>query len=484
MNTGDEKFYEKILASIGDGLYVADSCGEIIWVNEALTLMLGVGEDELLGTPAAGLLAGPSRNADGTVGGGLAPGFHETFLDECRRRDGTLFPVEIRLSALQEAGGTVGALRDIAERRSADRALRAAEQKYRDLADSLPQTVFEADPDGVLSFINKNACEAFGYSAEELAPGFNAFDLLVPEQRLGARENLKRFIDGQQHSGNEYCALRKDGTTFPVLIHAARIQGPHGVTGVRGFMIDIEDRKKIDEELLKARRLQSIASLAGGVAEDFNTILLAVLGNINIAQHHAADNTDIAGPLVAAERAALRARDATEQLRMFSRGGSFSKAPLLIDAMLREACEYALKGSPLQVVFELAPDLWTVNADASQIRQVCINLIINADHAMPDGGCLTVAAKNMMIGAADNLTLRDGPYVRIAIRDQSIGILNEHVQHIFEPYFTARRRGSGVGLATAYIVARNHEGLIVAESEFGRGTTFYLYLPAEKNKKD
>jgi signal transduction histidine kinase len=223
---------------------------------------------------------------------------------------------------------------------------------------------------------------------------------------------------------------------------------------------NVAERKKAAPDLHESE--QRFKELAGGVAQDFNAILSNILGSINLAQLQIAPEDRVAEHLMAAERATLRAKDLAGQLISFAKGGT------------------ALKGSSATCTFSFPDSLQLTEIDEVQMRQVFMNLLINADHAMPEGGSIEVAAADITVGPGDNLPLPNGPYVKITIRDQSIGILNEHLQQLFDPYFTSRRRGSGIGLATTYTIVKNHGGLITVESEFGRGTTFHIFLPASR----
>ena len=257
-----------------------------------------------------------------------------------------------------------------------------------------------------------------------------------------------------------------------------------GRLGLRGLLIDITLRKELEEEMNKSKRLASISTLAGGVAQDFSTILSSILGNINLAQHLTEPVDRVSEHLAAAEHATLRAKDLTAQLSAFARGGTALKAVMPVEQLLRGAADAALKGSKVTCCFSFPPDLQQAKLDEAQMRQVFINLLINADHAMPEGGIIEVSAANMAVGPGANLPLPNGDYIKITISDQSIGILNEHLQQLFDPYFTSRQRGSGIGLATTYTIIKNHGGLITVESGFGHGTTFHVYLPGSKLKTE
>ena len=241
---------------------------------------------------------------------------------------------------------------------------------------------------------------------------------------------------------------------------------------------DITERKRMEEELLKSQKLESLGVLAGGIAHDFNNLLTGIMGNISLAKMHLDPSAKAFPRLMEAEKACDLTRDLTGQLLTFARGGAPIKK---VDSMTRiivDTAGFVLHGSNVRCEFLLSEDLWTVEVDGGQMNQVINNLIINADQAMPDGGIITVQAENVSLGADDTLPLPEGRYVHILIRDQGIGIPEENLSKIFDPYFTTKKKGSGLGLASVYSIIIKHGGYVGVESKPGVETTFHLYLPA------
>jgi two-component system, cell cycle sensor histidine kinase and response regulator CckA len=183
-----------------------------------------------------------------------------------------------------------------------------------------------------------------------------------------------------------------------------------------------------------------------------------------------------------AEKASVRAKNLTQQLLTFSRGGQPIRKPISIARIIEESTEFSLRGSNVKPVFSIPGDLWIINADEGQIVQVITNLVINAHDSMPSGGTLEVSSENIVIKKADKLPLKPGKYVKVVLKDQGVGIKQEHLKRIFEPYFTTKQKGSGLGLATVYSIIKKHEGHISVESTLGVGTTFYIYFPALSGK--
>ncbi|MGD0781034.1 MAG: PAS domain S-box protein [Dehalococcoidales bacterium] len=240
------------------------------------------------------------------------------------------------------------------------------------------------------------------------------------------------------------------------------------------------DYRRLEQERLRAAKLESIGTLAGGIAHDFNNLLTGIMGNIGLVKTNISPSDASYEMLDEAEKAALRAKDLTQQLLTFARGGKPVKKSVNIAEIIRESAAFALRGSKAREELSLPDDLWTIDADEGQISQVINNLVINADEAMPARGTLKIQAKNSTLKKTDIPLLPSGDYIRIDIADTGIGISPEHLQRIFEPYFTTKQRGSGLGLTTAYSIVRNHGGTILADSIQNKGSTFHIYLPATK----
>jgi nitrogen-specific signal transduction histidine kinase/CheY-like chemotaxis protein len=241
---------------------------------------------------------------------------------------------------------------------------------------------------------------------------------------------------------------------------------------------DTTERQKMLQNALRTEKLESLGLLAGGIAHDFNNILTAILGNINLAKMFATPGEKVYERLVEAERGSWRAKGLTEQLLTFSKGGSPVKKVGSIVSLLKESAEFALTGSNVRLDLSVLEDLWSVELDEGQIAQVINNLVINADQAMPDGGLISIAAENVLLTLEQGIALPEGRYVKISITDEGVGISQEHLQRIFDPYFTTKQKGSGLGLATAYSIVKAHGGLIDVQSRPSAGATFRVYLPA------
>lgn len=241
---------------------------------------------------------------------------------------------------------------------------------------------------------------------------------------------------------------------------------------------EVTERKRLEEELLKSQKLESIGILAGGIAHDFNNILTAILTYISLANMDASPGTKLSKRLSEAEKATLRASDLTRQLLTFSKGGQPVMAMVVLNQLIRDSADFVLRGSNVKSEYIIAEDLRPVEADEGQISQVINNLAINAGQAMPEGGIVEISAKNMTVNEESGLPLKEGKYVNISIKDHGHGIPEEILPKIFDPYFTTKQIGSGLGLAVTYSIIKNHNGHIAVTSEAGSETTFDIYLPA------
>jgi PAS domain S-box-containing protein len=252
------------------------------------------------------------------------------------------------------------------------------------------------------------------------------------------------------------------------------------LAGVVWVLRDVTDATQMEFERSKAGRLESLGVLAGGLAHDFNNILMGVVGNLSIARTMVEDNPRLFERLCHAEAACVRARGVTAQLLTFSKGGAPVKTTASIEELVEECARFALSGSPVAARFNVEPDLWTAQLDTVQISQVVHNIVLNAVQAMPDGGSIDISFKNVRVpGATEVPDLAPGIYVCVSFQDQGPGIPSDQLGHIFEPYFTTKQMGSGLGLAISSSIVRAHGGAMVATSaaETG-GARFDVYLPA------
>jgi PAS domain S-box-containing protein len=364
-----------------------------------------------------------------------------------------------------------------AERDETEKKLCESERQCRFVVDHANDGILIAQ-DGMLRFVNPRMAEITGYTEEELlARPF--VDFLHPEDRQMVFDRHMQRMRGELDHAFSYTfrLLAKNGRTVWVETRGA-VSTWNGKPATINFLSDITDRKRATEELMRSEKLRSVGVLAGGIAHDFNNILTAILANVSFARTQLGAGSTAADRLMEAEKASLRARELTRQLLTFSRGGAPVRKTIILAGLIRESATLALRGSGTACEFAIAGDLWPIEADEGQIGQVINNLVINASHAMARGGTVRVAAGNVVVSRQENLAIADGRYVMLSVSDRGAGIPEEHRSRIFDPYFTTKQEGSGLGLAVCYSIVLNHGGIIAVDSKLGAGSLFTVYLPA------
>jgi nitrogen-specific signal transduction histidine kinase/ActR/RegA family two-component response regulator len=254
---------------------------------------------------------------------------------------------------------------------------------------------------------------------------------------------------------------------------------------VKQLEIELSTRRVTEEELLKVRKLESIAALSGGIAHDYNNLLTSIMGNISLAQTYLEHDAKIYGLLNEAQRASILAKDLTRKLITFSRGGAPIKRTVPISPLVKRATEFSLSGSNIKCEFHIPDELWHVEIDETQIGQAIYNLVMNAREAMRDGGRIRVAAENTNM-TPGTPTLKEGKYIRISFKDEGKGIPKKHLKKIFDPYFSTKEKGTqkgmGLGLSICHSIIKGHSGDVDVGSQEGIGATFNIYLPAAQEK--
>jgi PAS domain S-box-containing protein len=363
----------------------------------------------------------------------------------------------------------------VAERRVEQiQAKRSSDQ----LRDTILRTAIDGywllDVEGNILDVNETYCRLVGYSREELTR-MNAGGLEAPESPGNIRERLLhiRASGGDRYETRHRC---RDGRCVDLLVNAGYVPTDGG--RIFTFFRDITSHKRTAEERLKSSKLESIGLLAGGIAHDFNNVLTAIIGNLSLSEMELPPNHAAAGWLNNARAAAERATALARQLLTFAQGGAPIKKPVRIDVPVQRTAELSLHGTTIKGEFLFPPDLWEVEADIDQITQVIDNLLINAREAMPEGGRVRIEGRNINLPEHRGLDLSPGNYVCLSLTDQGPGIPPEVLPRIFDPYFSTKQRGAGLGLTTCYSIVRKHGGTLTAESVPGKYTRFDLYFPA------
>lgn len=360
--------------------------------------------------------------------------------------------------------------------------LRSAGARLQALLDNYPVGILFVSYDRVIKRVNTEMSLISGYSQEELVGESTRKFYPSPETyEANGRANYPLLHQtGSCEVRNDL--LRKDGTSVTCYWRGRLIVTEEGLEGVVWSVEDISQRLRMEEELLKAKKLESIGVLAGGIAHDFNNILVAIIGNISLAERLIDPQHQASELLSRAVKASLRAKDLVVKLLTFASGGEPVKETASLPELLRESVPFVLSGSNVKCQYDIPESLWSVNMDRGQIDQVIQNLVLNADQSMPDGGILTVACANREVRADEISGLSPGKYVQVQIRDTGLGIAGQHIDKIFDPYFSTKEKdsnkGSGLGLSIVHSIIAKHDGIITVASVPEEGTTFTLYLPA------
>ena len=377
------------------------------------------------------------------------------------------------------------------ERKRAEADLAAEKERLAVTLRSIADGFITLGTDGRVLMLNAVAERLTGWTAETAVgqPLGAVFQLLHERTRKPRARVLQRIVETGAAEGLEGPALLAprggapgserviEGNASPIRDHT------HRKIGAIIVFRDITERRWLEAEQQKADKLDSLGVVAGGIAHDFNNLLTAILGNLSLALVHPALDDALGERLTAAKKAASRARDLSRQLLTFAKGGAPIKQTTNLPGLLRDTLSLTLHGAPVHCEFHLPDDLWPAEIDPGQISQVFSNLATNAQQAMPAGGTLRVSAENLELPCASHsLGLRAGRWVRLSLQDQGIGIPEESLKKIFDPYFTTKPKGTGLGLATAYSIVKNHGGLIHVESHPGEGSTFSLCLPASEKQ--
>ncbi len=361
-------------------------------------------------------------------------------------------------------------------------ALREERERWRVTLMSIGDGVIVTDGEGLVRALNVEAERLTGYGDEEARglPVDTVFPLYRGPQGTSIEGPVAQALrTGEvQHLKSPAVLKTHDGRVLQVSDSAAPIRDENGeVTGAVMVFRDITQRQALEEQAMKAKSLESLGVLAGGIAHDFNNILTAIFGNITLAKIYAPADGALQGALADAERASWRARELTFQLLTFAKGGAPIKKAGSIGETVRDLTGFFVKGSAVRCEMAIPDDLWPTEFDPDQMGQVIQNIVLNAKEAMSGAGILTVVARNVTVEADEIADLAAGDYVEIAFRDNGRGIEPEYLEKIFDPYFSLKPTGTGLGLAVTYSVLRRHQGLVVADSVVGKGTTLTLYLP-------
>ena len=369
-------------------------------------------------------------------------------------------------------------IREITERKRAIDALQESEAFKNTIIQSSPDCIKLLDLEGNLTYMSKGGQEKLEIQDIKVYLNKSWIGFWQGKDNVNARMAVDTAIKGAVGKFRGYSPTETGKPKWWDVIITPLCGSNGEVEKLLAVSRDVTEQKQMEEELLRAQKLESVGLLAGGIAHDFNNILTTILGNVSLARMKVDPEDELFDLLREAEATSKKAQTLTKQLLTFAKGGAPVKETAFIQDILKESSSFVLRGSKSSCKLSIAENLWPAEIDVGQISQVINNVVINANQAMPEGGIIQVAAVNLMIDYRPGLPLKQGKYVRISIKDQGVGIAEKHFLNIFDPYFTTKQEGSGLGLATTYSIIKKHDGHITVESKLGEGTTFHIYLPA------
>ncbi|MBU0944779.1 MAG: PAS domain S-box protein [Proteobacteria bacterium] len=473
--------FDSLKNNTSDPIHSVTADGHFLFVNQAWQNTLGYSDEDLQTLTLMDIIHPECLGNCETIFNDLHTGQkidrnNTVFL----AKDGRKISVEGRCNTRFVNGKAVamtGIFRDLSEHQINAKALIESEERYRDLFENTTDLIQILDPNGYILYVNKAWRETFSYSDEEIAE-LSIFELISPDCQNQCEQVFQEIITIPKINYINTVFTAKDGRKISIEGNAICKFVDGKPIRTQCIFRDVTQKNKMEEELHKAQKIESLGVLAGGIAHDFNNLLTAILGNISLAKMHTNSPERVINYLENTERASQRAKGLTQQLLTFSKGGAPIKRTTTIGDLITDSTTFVLRGSNVNCIYDIAENLWPVDVDEGQLSQVTQNLAINASQAMTNGGSITIRARNKILNDGIIPSLPPGGYIEVQFEDKGCGIKEEHLSKIFDPYFTSKQSGSGLGLAISYSIIKNHDGLILVQSEVDIGTIFTIYLPA------
>jgi two-component system, cell cycle sensor histidine kinase and response regulator CckA len=491
--SGDSKF-EDILGIIEDGYYELNISGEFIFVNDALCRIFGYHKNRLIGANINDF-ADQANNLKGL----------KTFKEVQRTRipkkeidweitggDGINRHVEASISLIMDADdknkviGYRGILRDITGRKLSEEDLRRSEERFRFLIEKSPLGIALTDKDNNYKYLNPEFIKMFGYLADEISTGREWLKKAYPDEVYrnlviaNWKNNLKEYGTGEARKETREVQC-KDGSKKTIKFTSVNMESSDQII----FCEDITEQKRLENQLVQAQKVESLGTLAGGIAHNFNNLLMGIQGNSSLMQLDVNEGHPFHVRLKNIEKLVQSGAKLTYQLLGYARAGNYEVKPISLNQVVQETSDtFAMAKKEIRMHFDMAEDGCGILADHGQIEQVLLNLFVNAADAMPTGGDLyiTTGYVNSREIKHKLYTPKPGDYVLMSVRDTGMGIDRSIINRVFDPFFTTKGlgRGTGLGLASVYGIIKAHGGYIDVESKKGYGTTFYILLPKSK----
>lgn len=388
----------------------------------------------------------------------------------------------------EEDGSIMGAMvsgRDITKLKKAEDDLKKSEAKFREMAGLLPNMILEMDLDFRATYINNLGLETFGLSQDDVYAGIRVLDLIHPDEREDAVSSMERLAAGGVIRPGELKLIKKDGAELVAYINASPIHKNNRIMGARISLTDITEQKQIQEQLLTAKKLESIGTLAGGIAHQFNNALYAITGNIELLEMDLPDHEGIQRYTEAMKDSAVRMSGLTAQLLAYAQGGKYQAKNLDINDFVSETITLVQHSidPAIEIKMDLSRETLRIKADLTQMQMLLSAVMTNASEAVEKNGCIRIVCRK--IAVTDEMVrefhgLAPGNHACLSISDNGKGMDEQTRNRIFDPFFTTKFKGRGLGLAAAYGIIMNHQGWISVDSGPGKGTTVNIYLPTVK----
>ena len=480
-------YFKSLFDNLNEAAVITDKDGNFIEINKYFTDLFGYKKEEIKGKNYIDLMTNEKKTDYlDYIRKKISENKTITFDTKRRSKDGKLIDVLVMVSPIiieSRLEGAIIILIDIRERKRLTDQIRDERERLHTTLKSIGEAVFVTDVEGKIEMINRIAEIKFGFTDKEVKGKFFLEILEIPdeEEKQGLINSFQKAIKNREviTLKNGIHIIGKDNAEFVLSISISPIfTGNSEVRGVVLVFNDITYIQKMENALVRAKNLESLGVLAGGIAHDFNNYLTAILGNIEIAEMKGKWNDEMKQLLDKMKNATIDAKNLTTQLLTFAKGDNNLKKLTSVSDLIRDTVNFVLSGSNARGKLDIDENLWNAVIDKSQIKNVISNLLINAEQSMEEGGNITIKANNIIITGNEGLQLTPGKYIKIEVIDEGKGIPPEIIDNIFDPYFTTKRMGSGLGLATAHSIVRNHNGLITVESKMGKGSKFTVYLPA------
>lgn len=476
------QLHSEILHNLAEGVHLTRvSDGSLVYANTAMEQMFAYQPGELPGRHVSVLNAPTDQDPEETAHQIIAS-LNETGRWQGEilniKKDGTTFWCEASVVTFHHPryGLTwISVHQDITHRKQAENALRESEENLRITLNSIGDAVISTDTAGRVVRMNPVAEALTGWTETAAAgqPLADVFNVVDEKTRQPIQNPVKTILaaNGIVELSNHIILLSRTGVEHQIANSGTQIRDAHGQTiGVVLVFRDVTEELRTQQELLKIKKLESVGILAGGIAHDFNNLLMSLMGNLELAQMSLSPEHKAYHYLQAARKSMDTATNLAYQLLTFAKGGEPIKETVALGEVITEMAQFSMRGSNLKLETRIAPDLWLVEADIGQLNQVISNLVINAQQAMPNGGTISLSAENFG-------TIEDRQ-VKICVEDNGIGIAPHQIDQIFDPYFTTKASGSGLGLAVSHSIIKKHNGRITVHSQVDQGTIFTIYLPA------